>query len=114
MTKAFADAEIKNKVIIISACYSGSFIPALRSDDTLIMTAASAEKTSFGCSNEREWTYFGDALFNHAFKNTRSMKQAFSEAKDLIKKWETEQNLTPSEPQISVGMNISSALAKTE
>jgi hypothetical protein len=114
LLKAFAAAEIKNKVIILSACYSGSFIPALRSNDTLIMTAAGAKKTSFGCSNEREWTYFGDALFNHAFKNTRSMRQAFYEAKDLIKKWETEQNLTPSEPQISMGMNIADVLAKTE
>lgn len=74
------------------------------------MTAASADKTSFGCSNEREWTYFGDALFNHALRKTRSLPQAFDEARDLIKEWETKEGITPSEPQISMGASISRVL----
>lgn len=110
LSLAFKESGIKNKVLIISACYSGSFIPLLKSDDTLIMTAASADKTSFGCSNDREWTYFGDALFNHALKKTRLLPQAFAEASKLIKEWETEDGVTPSEPQISMGSSISRVL----
>lgn len=110
LVQALEKSEITNRVIIISACYSGSFIPALEGDNTLIMTAASAEKTSFGYSNEREWTYFGDALFNHALKETNSLPQAFAKARDLIKVWETEQKLTPSDPQISLGKNIEKVL----
>jgi hypothetical protein len=110
LSQAFKESGIKNKVLIISACYSGSFIPPLKSDDTLIMTAASADKTSFGCSNEREWTYFGDALFNHALRKTRSLPQAFEEALDLIKEWETKEGIAPSEPQISMGASISRVL----
>jgi hypothetical protein len=109
-----ADSGIKNKVIIISACHSGSFIPKLKDPNTLLMTAASAERTSFGCSNERDWTYFGDALFNHAFKSTHSMSKAFSDAAKLIAKWETDQKLTPSEPQISMGTNLDEVLANFE
>ncbi len=114
LARSLAASGIKNKVIIISACYSGSFIPQLKSPDTLIMTAASAEKASFGCSSEREWTYFGDALFNHAFKNTHSMSQAFYDAAQMIDKWEADQKLTPSEPQISMGAALERVLASFE
>ena len=110
LSAAFEESGIKNRVLIISACYSGSFIPLLKNDDTLIMTAASADKTSFGCSNEREWTYFGDALFNHALRKTRSLPQAFDEARGLIKEWESKEGITPSEPQISIGTSISRVL----
>jgi hypothetical protein len=110
LSQALKESGIKNKVLIISACYSGSFIPPLKSDDTLIMTAASADRTSFGCANGREWTYFGDALFNHALRNTRSLPQAFAEANKLIKEWETKDGITPSEPQISMGPAISRVL----
>jgi hypothetical protein len=110
ISQALKNSGIKNKVIIISACYSGSFIPPLKDDNTLIMTAASADKTSFGCANGREWTYFGDALFNHALRKTRSLPQAFAEASELIKEWETKEGIAPSEPQISMGTSISRVL----
>jgi len=102
---------IKNRVMIISACHSGSFVPALKDDNTVIMTAASAERRSFGCSNEREWTYFGDALFNHALRETSDLIAAFDKAKGLVGQWETKQGLLASEPQISVGPAIAERLA---
>ena len=39
---------IRWRVIVISACYSGSFIPAFTVSDTLIITASAADKTSLG------------------------------------------------------------------
>lgn len=101
---------IKNRVVIISACHSGSFIPSLQNDNSAILTAAHASKVSFGCSNEREWTYFSDALVNHALRTTYSFKDAFEKAKSLIGEWETKDKLTPSEPQIFVGAAISAKL----
>ncbi|MCH9765361.1 MAG: C13 family peptidase [Alphaproteobacteria bacterium] len=97
------ESGIKNRVLILSACHSGSFVSRLENADTIIMTAAHADKTSFGCSNERNWTYFGDALFNQALRKTYSLETAFEQASATIKKWEQQDNLTPSEPQISVG-----------
>ena len=102
---------IKNRVLVISACHSGSFIPALANEDTLILTAARADRTSFGCSNENEWTYFGDAYFNHALRKETSFVDAFEVAKTLISGWEAIQKVTPSEPQISMGSAIRSKLA---
>jgi hypothetical protein len=94
---------IKNRIIIISACHSGSFIPALQDPGTVVMTAARADRTSFGCSDEREWTYFGDALFNRALRSTYSLTEGFDIAKATIGEWEATEHLTPSEPQIFVG-----------
>ncbi len=97
---------IKNRVLVISACYSGSFISALKNENTLIVTAASAERSSFGCSNEREWTYFGEAYFNQALRGTHSFEAGFETAKQTISGWEKAQKLTPSDPQISMGNAI--------
>lgn len=59
---ALDKSGIRWKVIVISACYSGSFIPALQDDNTLIITASAADRTSFGCENEADYTYFGRAF----------------------------------------------------
>lgn len=101
---------IKNRVLIISACYSGSFVEELAGDNTLIMTAASDSRTSFGCSNEREWTFFGDALFNHALRETYSFEAAFAKARETVGQWEREQGITPSDPQMSAGSAIHAKL----
>jgi hypothetical protein len=63
LRKALDEAGIRFRVLVISACYSGGFLPALSDDNTLIMAAAAADRQSFGCANENEYTYFGRALF---------------------------------------------------
>src|SRR5262249_29988881 len=52
------DTLVRHRVVIISACYSGVFIRPLADPDTLVITAADAEHTSFGCKNGNDWTYF--------------------------------------------------------
>jgi hypothetical protein len=112
---ALDKSGIRNRVLVISACHSGSFIPGLKDDNTLILTAARADRTSFGCSNENEWTYFGDAYFNNALRSgERSFIAAFDQARTLITGWEQKQKYTPSEPQISIGANIAATLASLQ
>ena len=53
---------IRNRVVIVSACYSGVFAKRLASPSSIVLTAADENSPSFGCSNEREWTYFGRCL----------------------------------------------------
>ena len=100
------EAGIKNRILIISACYSGIFVPELADENTVIMTAASATRMSFGCANGRQWTYFGDALFAHGLKEKTTLSEAFVIARETVGTWESEQNLKPSDPQISVGGSI--------
>ena len=103
---AIQGAGIRNAVIVVSACHSGSFVPALRGMHRLVIAAARADRTSFGCSSERSWTYFGDAYFNHALRETASFTAAFDRAKALVGEWEKAEKFTPSEPQISIGSAV--------
>jgi hypothetical protein len=105
-------AGIRWRVIVISACYSGSFISALEDRRTLIITAASSDRTSFGCTNEADFTYFGDAYFNQALRHGSSFIAAFDEAQQLVAAREEEEKLTPSNPQIYIGAAIKEKLAQ--
>lgn len=113
LTASFNKANIKWKVIVISACYSGGFVPDLADEYTLIMTAADSENTSFGCSEESEMTYFGKALFNEVLAKDKdtSLNDAFSKAKKLVSKWEDEEELTASNPMLSAPKAIVEKLA---
>jgi len=102
---------IRNRVLVVSACHSGSFIPALAEPNTLVIAAAHADRTSFGCDDRREWTYFGDAFFNRALRQERSFEKAFERARQLISSWETKDKLTPSLPQIAGGEALRPKLA---
>jgi hypothetical protein len=108
------EAGIKNRLIIVSACYSGIFIPALQNDTTVTMTAASSEKPSFGCRAENDWTFFGDALINNAMRQPTPAADAFAAARVLISQWETAENLSPSNPQVDIGLNAPTWLDKLD
>lgn len=105
---------IKNKFIMISACYSGVFIPKLENDNSIIMTAAASDRSSFGCKPENKWTYFGNGLINQAMRKKNSAIESFKNAKNRISEIETKEKLTPSNPQISIGKNAEIWLKKIE
>lgn len=105
---------IKRRVIILSACYSGVFVPALKSDDTAILTASAATRTSFGCEAENDWTFFGDALINHALRKPQPLNDAANEAARMVAGWEINQRLLASLPQTSIGGNVADWLAPLE
>jgi hypothetical protein len=105
---------IKWRVLVISACYSGSFIDALKDDHTLIATAASKDRTSFGCGSESAFTYFGDAYINTALREDRSFISAFYRARAAVALREQQDGLTPSEPQIYIGAAMKAKLEQLE
>ncbi len=99
-------AGIRHRVVIISACYSGVFIPVLANADTLVITAADANHPSFGCQDGAQWTYFGDAFFNTAMRRTTNLKDAFDLARSLVRERELRNGFDPSNPQMAGGENI--------
>jgi Peptidase C13 family len=109
---ATLDAEgIKNRVVIVSACYAGIFLPPLKNDDTIVMTAADAKSTSFGCAPERDWTYFGDAFFRQSLREGTDFENAFDHARVLIQGWELMDHVKPSNPQGYFGPALVGKLA---
>lgn len=108
-------ANIRNRVVIVSACFSGAFIAPLMDDDTIVLTASASDRSSFGCRPQNEWTFFGDAYFNHAVREGAGLLPAFDQAKRLIERWEREQNLSPpSSPQRFIGPRAQALLQRTE
>ncbi|MDY6461768.1 C13 family peptidase [Acinetobacter faecalis] len=105
---------IRWRVIVISACYSGSFVSELQDENTLVITASAADRASFGCSNEADYTYFGRAFFDQAMREQHSMFDAFNQAKETVAKWESAQGFEPSEPQWAIGKNMELMLPQLE
>ena len=105
---------IERRIILISACYSGVFVPKIASDHSIIITAAAADRTSFGCAPGNDWTFFGDALINHALRKPQSLDKAAAQAITLINQWEIDKGLMASLPQVSVGAKTASWLTPLE
>src|SRR5438477_97456 len=78
-----------NKVVIISACFSGIFAP-LADDHTLVITAADATHPSFGCSDRANMTFFGELFFNGSVPERATLTEAFALARTQIRKLEEE------------------------
>lgn len=110
LRKMLDAAGIKRRVVVISACYSGGFIKALKSADSLVITAAAANRASFGCSNEADYTYFGRAYFDDALRRTNSFIEAYHLAQPIIAAHETREGFKHSNPQMFRGKNIAVAL----
>lgn len=103
LRQALDQVGIKNRLVIVSACFAGAFIPALQDDHTMVFAAAANDRTSFGCAPENEWTFFGDAFINQSLRQNRSLPDAFDTAKVLIQSWEARENIRPSLPQSFIG-----------
>lgn len=107
-------SHVRNRLLIISACFSGLFVPGLSSPDGVVITAAAADRTSFGCASDNDWTFFGDALLNHAMRRNQPLAAAFGEARGLVGTWEARGRLIPSNPQIAVGPQAAAWLRPIE
>ena len=93
----------KNRLIVLQACFSGQFVPALQGPRTVIATAASSMKSSFGCAAGNDWTFFGYAFVNQALRQPDTFERQFRRAWVTILGWEQKAGYDPSSPQISVG-----------
>lgn len=105
---------IRWRVIVVSACYSGSFIDELITPTTVIITASAADKMSFGCTNSAEMTYFGQAFFAESLRENTSFAAAFKDAKLRVAERERFMGFEPSEPQMVVGSLMKTALPAFE
>ncbi|AOG24357.1 C13 family peptidase [Acidovorax sp. RAC01] len=110
------EAGIRNRVIAVSACYSGGWVEPLATDSTLVMTAADATHTSYGCGTRSELTFFGRAVFHEQLRQTHSFERAFAAAVPLIQQREVDAGKADgfSNPQIRVGERIRPVLAALE
>ena len=108
---ALDDAGIRWRVIVVSACYSGGFIDKLRDPRTLVITAARADRPSFGCGADSEITWFGHAFLTEALNQTTDFREAYTIAARNVRARERESGDRPSQPQIWAGAEVDAKLA---
>ena len=114
LREALDASGIRWRVIVVSACYSGSFIDELASPTTVIITASAADKMSFGCTNSAEMTYFGQAFFAESLRGNTSFEAAFKDARLRVNEREIAMGFEPSEPQMVIGSLMETALPAFE
>ena len=114
LASMLAASAVKWKVIIISACYAGGYIEALRDPHTLIITAAAADRTSFGCENGQDFTWFGKAYFADALAQGLGFVEAFERASRLVSELEAANHLQASQPQMVMGEAMAARLPQLE
>jgi hypothetical protein len=96
----------KPSVIVISSCFSGQFVPTLAGANRVVLTAARPDRTSFGCGEADQYTFFDDC-----FLQALPMSGDFAMLGDLTRRCvaarEQQMHATPpSEPQLSIGPNV--------
>ena len=110
------ESGVRYRVISISACYSGSWIAPLSGPGTLVMTAADADHTSYGCGSLSPLTFFGRAMYDEQLRHTHSFEDAFAAVRPVIEQREKEAGKADgySNPQIAVGADIRSPLLRLQ
>jgi hypothetical protein len=114
LAKMLRESGIRWKVVVISACHSGSFVDDLRDEFTVVLTAAAKDRTSFGCSDDRELTYFGEAFYRDALPGAPDLRSAFETARAALAAREEAEGIRPSNPQAHFGAQIELKLAELD
>lgn len=114
LEEALDRSEIRWRIIVVSACYSGGFLETLEDDTSLVVTASAPDRESFGCSHEAEFTYFGRALFKEELAEGSAMLAAVEGAARRVSEWEAAEGREPSQPQYSLGGSMTAKLAEVE
>lgn len=97
------DCGARATVVILSACFSGVMLPALKAPDRMILTAARRNRTSFGCGQTDRYPYFDQCVLEswNAVDNFPALGRR---AQACVAMRERHEHLSPpSDPQLWVG-----------
>lgn len=101
-----AACETRPTVVIVSACYSGIFVNALAAPNRMVLTAASRERTSFGCGADDTWPWF-DGCVIESLPTAGDFLALAAETRACVARKEAERGVSPaSEPQMFVGSEM--------
>ena len=114
LASVLGELRVHRRIVVLNACYSGVFVPYLATRDSAVLTAAAADRTSFGCAAENDWTFFGDALVNNALRKPAALATAAAEAQRLVAAWEGQGAIEESLPQVHIGDGVAAWLPALE
>jgi hypothetical protein len=93
-------------VVILSSCYSGAFTAAeMRAPNRIILSAARADRPSFGCQADRTYTVFDECLLA-ALPRAPSWRAVYAGSLGCVSAREKRLGVLPSQPQASFGAAV--------
>ncbi|MGP4846039.1 C13 family peptidase [Marinobacter sp. 1Y8] len=101
--------NVRRKLLVVSACFSGHWLNQLKDSDTLIMTSAREDRTSFGCGDDSEMTWFTKALYQSVGLSLSDPDAMFEHINQQIRTWEEDIGMKEkrwSYPQHHLGENM--------
>jgi len=102
-----APLEDRKTVIILSACFSGSLIGSLKTDNRIIIAAARDDRTSFGCAADADHTVFGQVMIDALAPPGQSLRAIVERMRANVAAVERRRHFTPpSDPQVFVGRDM--------
>jgi len=104
-----SELNVRRKIIVVSACFSGNWIEPLADDDHWILTSARSDRTSFGCGDDSEMTWFTRALYDTSGFDLTQPGTLYESVSKIIRETETEQGIGAEDwsyPQHSLGTDI--------
>ena len=114
LRQALDESGIRWRLVVVSACYAGVFVDALKNETTAVVTASDAAHSSFGCREDRELTWFGEAFLRDSLPESDSLEEAFTKAAGLIAQREDREHEAHSNPQLYVGALMRHKLQELE
>lgn len=93
-------------IAVISACYSGVFVPELGSANRMVLTAARPDRTSFGCGESNRYPFF-DECFLKSAPTARDFPGLAERVRTCVAEREILEKVSPpSEPQVFIGAQL--------
>jgi len=93
-------------VVIVSGCYAGGFVGgAMARPNRIILTAARADRPSFGCAVGRSYSFF-DACLLGALPRFATWRGVFAGTRSCVAGEERRRGERPSEPQAYFGAAV--------
>jgi hypothetical protein len=93
-------------VVVVSACYSGIFVNALAAPNRMVLTAASRERTSFGCGADETYPWF-DGCVIETLPTANDFLGLAAGTRACVARKEAALGATPpSDPQMFVGAEM--------
>ncbi|MCA6271520.1 MAG: peptidase C13, partial [Phenylobacterium sp.] len=93
-------------VAVISACFSGVFVPDLGAANRMVLTAARPDRTSFGCGESNRYPFF-DECFLQSTSSAQDFAALANQVRTCVAAREIREGVRPpSEPQVFIGPQI--------
>jgi hypothetical protein len=97
-------------VVIVSSCYSGAFARgSMQAPNRIVLTAARADRPSFGCQAGRTYTVFDECLVE-ALPQARDWQLVYRREAACVRRNERRMDELPSQPQAFFGPAVGDLL----